>query len=534
MPIYNVQSYLRIPKTKREAMVHYPDVILFDLNAGDYVRYWESLSQSQYLATNGYHIYPTHWLDYAWQTFKGWLGFTNDCHPETLYMSLHKLAYYGYLAGYDQRPLDSMLHYPLNPNFLCQAKQKRNDNVTVQMQKHLTNHYLTTSLYQHSYQRPSHSFGSTWETLGFWQAIPALDPQDLGLIQRTVSHLVTNSEQKYPFISCSRYTAAAVEFYIAEANNAYKSLTFMMPSLSNSQAKMRKCAKAALDLDPLCTDNDLELFIEYYLLEEQYDKAYELIARLPSVSKALKYLKDRFSPENLRRYVPKDSPLGLQLGRYYLEKKDVGEAVNFVSDLNTFSPEHSFPYLVKQKQWYQAYQVFVDHKHSVTFEKNALKELANFFVKEGETTQQRAAEAHKVVEDTQNWDEMTELYFQSMKSLDKAHQLYANDDISQHYHKYFRHYIQYAIEAQFAQPAKTNIETIYKHLETLKKHMPDKKDKVHHEYIKLYVQGLMRCVDHHIKLVKVSATYHADKQEPAKHKAAHQSNFDKLFQDLES
>ena len=136
-----INSLLGVNPDVKKAFVHFPDVILFQYTADEYRSHWNTLAKSRYLWSNGHTIKPANWFRYAFQSIKGWFGFTNYCHSELVTMSLKKLAYYGYVEEYAQEALGTMKYYPLKEQFISLVSKKRNDETTKELQQDLITYF---------------------------------------------------------------------------------------------------------------------------------------------------------------------------------------------------------------------------------------------------------------------------------------------------------------------------------------------------------------------------------------------------------
>lgn len=234
MTSINLIAKNRIPESYRSVVGFYPDVILFQLNQHQFQTKWQQLARAPYIYTNGFSLRPAGWFRYYFESFKGWLGFTNHCNPQLLQLSLRKLAYYGYLHGY--QPIHQIVKYPLGSGFLSVVNQERNPANSLQLQTDLINYYSEHSFYFPQFEMmagvasPSR-FGTSFATLGLCDLVPCLDPQDNHIIDEVSKVLEPHSYQKYSFFRGSRYAKTVAQQYLAQALQEKKAFFIILQSL---------------------------------------------------------------------------------------------------------------------------------------------------------------------------------------------------------------------------------------------------------------------------------------------------------------
>lgn len=137
---------------ERKRLELYPDTIPYDYTEDEYTRLWEKLNNAKrghYFYTDGYKVKRVSYARSLWEQFRGFFGFTNRCQPQRVKMTLQKIAYFGYIKGYDQTPLDNIPNwgvksYRLNELFrinVSKSKNRTNTN-TENLQNHLAHYYL--------------------------------------------------------------------------------------------------------------------------------------------------------------------------------------------------------------------------------------------------------------------------------------------------------------------------------------------------------------------------------------------------------
>lgn len=527
----HVMSYVRgsslnkINPYYRKRMVHCPDVVLFNHTAEEYAAHWATLSKSKYLWTNGYEIVPTNWFSYALQTVKGWFGYTNHCSTSTVKLALSKLAYYGYLSGFDQQPLHQTKHYPLNPTYLSQASNPRNDQSTDYLQHQLISEYVTSSAYNYNF--PVVRFGDSWAALSLWDEIPALDPQAATLIDQTVNVLVPDvpppQDIIYQSIPSSKFVDAAINKYINQAkscnNQSWNIWSYLTPIESNSNYYLSK----ALSLNPSCVSKDLPLFIDYYIRIKQFKQAYDLIAQLPDLKKALAFVlknENEFAP-----FITVDSPIAQQLTIWHLKQNEASKAAVYVSELSDYSSYYAFNIAVDSNDYEKAYTLFKTNPE-VSFSKKHSKKLADYFANEGETLYQQGHQLRDAAQkNNTGWASVKLLYIKSLGAIQKAEELNPKAHLESVYtHK--RLYAQLLIDENCAASV-PNLKQLELALQLLTS--CQSKDKEERQLnINIQVKGLMHQVDYLTSVIAVTHVYTEDADTAKEHNEEHAEHFKQL------
>ena len=91
-----------IIRHSQEGLAYLPDFIIYDLDEREYQNFWQKIKEhpQNRLYTNGLQVYKVGRLQALFQSFKGWLGFENHCQANKVELTLAKIAYHGYLKGY--------------------------------------------------------------------------------------------------------------------------------------------------------------------------------------------------------------------------------------------------------------------------------------------------------------------------------------------------------------------------------------------------------------------------------------------------
>ncbi|WP_058535026.1 hypothetical protein [Legionella saoudiensis] len=516
-------------------LVYYPDIIPFQHNEKQYFLHWQSLTTSKYIYTNGYVIEPTNWFMYAFQSFKGWLGFDNHCQAEKIQFSLEKLAYYGYLRGYDQSVVRQIQHYPLPADYLALINRKSpvNSQTTNALQHRLILDYNNlVAPYTSEYLYASYVFGQTLKRLGLPEEIPLLDPQNEQLIEGTIATLEPLqslnlyglqkhlAEPKYTFPQPSLYAKKMAEHYVKAAKAEKGRFFYGVNFISSAKPKAQLLLDRACQIDPVAYDNEI-LYIEHHLEHKEFDIAFNLINKLKDLDKALAYLFKNFTPAQRMDYVKQNTPLALKLAQHILKEKDTLQnielAAHYDSNIAEHHPDKAFILLVQTEKYDEAYTLFEKHREIVQFPASQLETLAQHFDDVGERLyEQGAAERENKL-----WDNAEKNYLNSLYAKKKAATLLP-DTYTEVFYTHKRLYAQLLINSDSANSK--GLEVINKAIRLLDKCFPkSEEEKVRHQ--KALAKGLMSQVTYLTAKIKVEATYSRDFAEQKRHHEKHQANF---------
>lgn len=537
MSLINARLLHAIPEYLRKSAVYYPDILLFQHDRDQYLAHWHLLSQSKYIYTNGIVIRPANWFEYIFQSFTGWLGFSNHCQAQKVQLSLQKLAYFGYVSGYPQTYLASMNQNPIEPGFLKHVLKSRNNESTQYLQNQLLNQYIgnVASFNNNDLgnQLPrNHFFGLSWGRFSQWHEIPRLDPQNKYVISQTIEHLKTeyNQDTAYAFIRPSSYVNSITIFYLDKAKEEKQSRLYHWPNLSDSKRNTQYFLKMALYFSPDCYLTELPMFIDYFLEQKNHQKAYELISMLLDKTLALKYLTEQFSEQQQIDFVPKNSDLSQRLAAHYLKKgssniKTLQKASKFVDNIAAQSPAQAFILHVEEKEYDKAYEVFETYQDTVTFQKSSLKKLSDYFVGQGE---KHYEEGHKYRQ-SQRWDKAKEGYLSSLIAMKKASLLTPTSEAKERGFAHQRLYAQLLIysDKQTNHPSKSDVKSIQIAIKLLEECKPTTsgEQKLH---VRALATGLMRYADYLTHQIAVPLLYSHDRDTEKAHKATHKPNFEKI------
>lgn len=524
----------KLPESQLDYLVYYPDILPFAYNQKQYWNYWSSLTHCKYLYTNGCTIQPTNWFIYTLQTFKGWLGLENHCQPEKVQFHLEKLAYYGYLHGYNQTAMPTLTHYSLPTDYMELVCEVRNDKTTSALQQRLITDYNNQiAPYNLYYLNPDYPYGKTLEYYQLWEEIPFLDPQNTFLIQKTIAQIepVENCylEQltqhlaypKYTFHPSSRYAQAVAEHYIDTAKKEKEKIFYSVSWLSSGQSKAQKLMERAKEIAPEFSDKERIYYIEHHLERKEFAQAFRLLEQLEDLETAIKYVLKQFTRQQQLEYINKNTPLASALAQHILSEngsiKNIEIAEKLDANFQEHYPDKAFILLVRRKQYDEAYRLF--EKYELPhYSKKELSQLAQYFDNLGESFYDTALSQRE----NKQWDLAQENYLQSLLAKKKAYNLLP-DTYAEIYFTHKRLYAQILIDSDINAPT-GQLELTLKALNLLENCYPEShEEKELHK--KALAKGLMRKVAYLTAKIKVSLTYDYDIQERTTHAQLHQLNF---------
>lgn len=533
----------KLPKSLLSYLVYYPDIISFQHNDAQYFQHWHALTTSKYIYTNGYVIEPTNWFMYAFQSFKGWLGFDNHCQTEKVQFSLEKLAYYGYLRGYDQSVVRQMHYYSLPAEYLDLVDtQTKNPQTTNALQQRLILDYNNLIVpYTSKYLYANYAFGQTLKRLNLPEEIPLLDPQNKDLVEATITALepvqsinLSNlqkhfAEPKYSYPKHSLYAQKMAEHYIKAAKAEKGSFFYGMSLISSAKPKAQLLLERARQIDPIAYNKELNLYIEHHLEHKEFDDAFNLINQLLDVDRAVKYLVERFTAQQHVRYLIQDTPLALKLAQHILQEnntiQNIALAAHYDSHLAEHNPDKVFMLLVQTKKYDEAYALFEKHHKIVQFPHQQLETLAQHFDNVGEALYEQGADQRE----NKLWDKAEKNYLDSLYAKKKAATLLP-DAYMEVYYTHRRLYAQLLIDSD-AENHKGQLEVINKAIRLLDGCFP-KTDLERKRHQKALAKGLMSQIAYISAKIKVGVTYDCDTDEQRRHKEEHQTNFAQIRSSL--
>ncbi|QMT59004.1 hypothetical protein [Legionella sp. PC997] len=303
-----------VRKYQENGRIHLPDFVIYDFDEDEYQTFWRevTLYPRQRLYTDGIDIFRVSWFRTIFESFKGWLGFENHCHPNRIEMTLAKIAYTGYIKGFKAKELNkSSDGFPISKRFIKLTHSPRTNHTSKELQRILMSHFLTHS---HSFPefnasiRVGYPFGQTLIQEYLAYLVPSIDPQDYQIIKDAISqiHYYGQSVNKANCFQSSLFAEAYAQHLAAQQQ--YHEALAWSPEVKHKFKKP---------------------FIDYYLTQEQFDPqalklAVELIAALflslnmSDQEQAVDYIKANFDNEEQAVYLIPYPQLRIQVAKSYI------------------------------------------------------------------------------------------------------------------------------------------------------------------------------------------------------------------------
>lgn len=533
MPHINYLLWNRIPHHLKEVMEYYPDVSLFDFNQIQYTYFWHQLSSAKYIYTNGYELKPTSWFRYAFESFKGWLGFENHCQPEKITYNLNKLAYYGYTKHFNQPNFAKMTTYPLSLEISALATKKYQQLTTAALQQELIKAYFQIEPhlgFEYAYQRlnPSHRFGDSWLNIDAPEFIPVMDPQDTSLIFETVKVIDKKASQTLEliYLKGSKYAQVAAQYYYDKAKKIVPPSSFFGGLLWHDPRPSYLQQALAYNIE--ITQTDPCFFIDHYIGKKEYSNAVRLLERLDAPKVVLKYL--LLIPELVRNpLIEKDSSLAAVLATHYLERKQYPLAQQLYSNIETLNPTVAFTLAIKDKKHVKAYEIFKKFEHSNTFSSSERKSLATVFLNEAEKEYEKGS----TYREKRMWPEAEQHYLRSLVQKKAAQHLNPSPENLEQVFTHQRLYAQILVNADLDlnKAEASNLANIQKAINLLKEcRSTNTTEQDYHK--EALAMALMRRAD--TLREKISFNYTpAEHSSIKEHKKAHEQELSAFIKTLE-
>ncbi|MGQ3887905.1 hypothetical protein ACQUW5_02590 [Legionella sp. CNM-1927-20] len=536
----NYQLINNIPNYYKNALGYYPDMLVYQHNAKQYAQHWQRLIQAKYIYTNGYDLKPVGFFRYAFESFKGALGFNNHCEPQKVQLSLCKFAYYGYLNNYSQNYLQKPLALYQIPEEYLELVKKPREAATSKALQNLLIHYYRISANSLP-QLPNltvtsyYAFGECFKFIEQWAEIPRLDPQSPNLIKTTLNKLEHELAIKnYSFFPDSHYAKLTAQSYLDRAKDKKNSYLYHWSWFSNARQQAHYYLQQAMFFNPNIINQNLTLYIDYFLERQELEQAFNLINQLQDLKQATNYIILNYKITEQLAFIKPNSPLAKELAQYYLQKNTINElqlAAQLDLDLAQTDPLDIFHLYIAEKQYDKAYELWLTNQDKYNFNSNDLTKLANYFDSLGEQAYEKGREYRK----TSQWEDASLAYQQSLEAKEKAFKVNPLKERQEQYFIHMRLYAQLLIDADLNQhkPAQSNITEIEKAIKLLdrcdsKAVSQEEQQRQNHALVK----GLMRQVDYLVHLVSVPGPYDIDHQTRIQHKTKHQAHFDSALNAL--
>lgn len=220
---------------QEKGTVHLPDFLIYDFDKHEYQIFWREIASSprQRLYTDGIDVFRVSWFRTLFESFKGWLGFENHCHPNRIEMTLGKIAYAGYLKGFKSKELtQSTDGFPISPNFIYLTHLPRTNQTSNELQRLLVNYFMTHS---HAFPELNESihrnypFGQAFIRESLAYLLPSIDPQDSETINAAIQQ-INYYNQPVSKIHCFKSSpfAEAYAQFLASQQRFYEALEWSL------------------------------------------------------------------------------------------------------------------------------------------------------------------------------------------------------------------------------------------------------------------------------------------------------------------
>lgn len=97
--------WIEFSREQKYVARHQPDFLLYDFACADeYQRFWDSVANDKnkkYLYSDGHQVKNVNVWQYVWQNVRGFFGWPNYCSKPSIQLALSKIAYAGYLNGWN-------------------------------------------------------------------------------------------------------------------------------------------------------------------------------------------------------------------------------------------------------------------------------------------------------------------------------------------------------------------------------------------------------------------------------------------------
>lgn len=473
-----------IPEYKWDYYTLYPDIILYDCSQHQYQHRCKVIERAPYLIYDGIELRPTNFVMFAFQTIKGWLGFTNFCQPQWVDYGKKKLDYYGYIKGYTLSTLstDACRYDEESGAFEWQqaVRAPRSDNNSVFLQKQLLNayHQLTT-IAPRSYfpiRLSEHfRFGDHWKPYNAFEAIAMLDPQDAALIDETIqswdrSH---NSKTPIPCLENSLFARTIAQFYLNKAKtlewSGLQALLYTDPRMAMFEMALHYHANIEY--------GEEEQFIPYFVESEQISRALDAIERLTEEEQKRCFLLS--IPEDSRiQHIAKDSTNALILAHHHIAQGEYEKASWYTETLADISPSAAFHLAIEQKAYLRAYRLLKDYPsiEPSTFERLTLSQGFS------DTALSLYEKGHSYLV-KQSWQSAKAFYHKSMIAANTAHAVLSTEDTQESMYEHQRLYAQVLIseeELLYPDPRKSDdVSALYNAQRLLEASQSNDDDELH-------------------------------------------------------
>lgn len=481
-----------------------PDVFFFQDSQQQYENSLKILSRSRFLYTNGKNIKPASIFRFAFETFKGWLGFSNGCEEKKIRMSLYKFAYYGYLKDYPRNAFLEFKKYPLDEYFIGALVTKRDDQKTETIQDFLIQYYrqmVYPLRNSPNYHLPvSYAFGESWIALKQSHELLKIDPQNPNLLERAVKNLLEVPFTKIiDFVQDSKLSIALAQEYLKKAksqinpgiagwfiNHLFKGMT------------VDDLVSMAEKLAPTLIKQEAIFFFNYHFRHKDYQKAFN-IDEMSLVNNLKKIFAETLKNEHLGSispFIKKDTRLAKKLCRMYLNGNFenisiIQNAKLLLSNFDKLYPDSAFFLYINDDKYEEAYRIY-ESASDLKYNPAYLRAAELYFSKQSDDEYEKVKKYHS----DQKLKDARNACLNSLELLKKALKVsFSESSMEEIFYSRKRHYAQLLVEIDSLNPITScNMEEISKAINLLEQCNPTAK--LERKQLKIArAQALMRRID---------------------------------------
>jgi hypothetical protein len=464
-------------RDRLKPIAYYPDFLPYNKNQQAYRQHWEALSDTsrgRFFFANGITVKRAGFFRFAFESFKGFLGFTNHCSTPCVQLSLRKLAYFGYVHGYNDASLLTQSQkwhadYQLPSHWYASLVKKRSDKLSNDFQEELLNYYGQHRDYfpqlndgdDYYAPKPIHVnyyFGQCYTHYDLHQYAANIDPQNDTLIQQLIKksfdiHFIPPKDSKFYHRYLNLLLNYASNQLLPKAT-LYRTFNWVKNNINNSDEIAIQAAFRAKELDTTVIQQHSELFIVCYLRKGDFVKASDLLNQVSDENdKAMQHyvslIKMHYVDIEKIELIDKDSIVGKHYAQSLLKDATgswwtstrlatLEKASHFDPSIEEKNPSEFFNYYIKKHKWLKAYRLFkiAEDKHITLNHKNCqilgdeLDKLAELEYDKGLTIK------------SDNWQQAETHYKQSLQLKRFAKHVLDTDDSKHQVNVHLRLYAQ--------------------------------------------------------------------------------------------
>jgi len=473
----NKALFNQLPQDINSSLYFFPDFLPFNKDETQYKQFFQELNKGKkgnYLFTNGIEVKRVGFFRYTFESFKGWLGLTNHCAPACVQLSLKKLSYFGYVHGFNNSDLFCLNNidasYQIPEEWAQSVSRSRTDKRSEMLQQELIQYYYMNQDFFPTFKSKKRSdssfdpknntqyyFGQSYIHFNLYSFAEDIDPQHSFFLQALLKRALF---LLYSPIKDSKFYKQYLQALLKPAQELLVSGVGILKSLKNwvnqndpkdKENKAIKAANRALMLNPGLDMEHLELYMNCYIKQNNFEAAARLLHKIPLNDKkqlktGLNFLKEYFIPGHLH-LIDRKKPIGRMYARSLVEaaskcylnsncNKLLQDALDFDEGVDKLQAPLYFNFYIDTKNWLKAYEMYELNKrkhHEMASENlNTLaKSLLELARKEiNQKAKNERVEAH---------------FKKGYRYLNWAYQINPNDDYSHKMNIVRRLYAQFLI-----------------------------------------------------------------------------------------